>query len=77
MKAIIGQKLPVSREAVVTLKFPTTQMIMVGTPLEAHCTFFNGQLGRVRYKHPWYKRVWYTSWIGKDFWKAVDGKLQS
>jgi len=77
MKSIIGQRLPVSKEAVITLKRPTTQMIMVGTPLEAYCTFFDGQLGRVCYKYPWHQRVWYSFLSRHGMWKGVDGNLQS
>jgi hypothetical protein len=58
-------------EPTITLKQPTTQVIMPGTVLEATLHFYDQQLGRTVYKHSWLKRVWYTSTIGRRFWTAT------
>jgi hypothetical protein len=55
-------------EPTITLKRPTEQVMMEGTPLEATAHFYDGALGRISYKHGWLKRVWYTSRIGRRFW---------
>ena len=77
MKSIIGQRLPVSREATIRLKRRTTQMIMVGTPMEGQATFFNGTFSHVIYKYSWVKRKWYSFLSRHGMWKGVDGQLQS
>lgn len=70
MKAITGSKLPVSREATVRLRRPNWQHVMPGTVLEANLKFFDNRLHEVCYKHSWWKRVWYTSKIGRHRWRV-------
>ena len=62
------QKLPVSREATIKLKHLNWQHVMPGTPLEANLKFFDNMMHEVHYKHSWWKRVWYTSRIGRRYW---------
>ena len=57
-------------EQTITLKRPTRIGISAGTPLEATVYFFDQKMGRVEYKHCWLVRVWYTSSVGRRFWKA-------
>lgn len=58
-------------EQTITLKRPTTQVILPGTVLEATLHFYDQQLGRTVYRHNWLKRVWYTSQIGRHFWTVT------
>jgi len=60
------------KEQTITLKRPTEQVVMPGSPLEATLHFYDGQLGRTVYKHNWLKRVWYTSQIGRHFWTGTE-----
>lgn len=71
MKSIIGQKLPVSREASGTLRRPNWQHVMPGSVLEANLKFFDNRFSETHYKHNWIKRVWYTSTIGRRYWKVI------
>jgi len=66
--AIIGRQLPVSKEATIYLKHPNWQHILPGSVMEANLKFFDMELAEIHYKHSWWKRVWYTSTIGKRYW---------
>jgi hypothetical protein len=68
MKKIVGSTLPVSREAVVKLRHPNWQHILPGSVLEANLKFFGNRLHEIHYKHSWWKRVWYTSIMGRKYW---------
>lgn len=71
MKTIIGQRLPVSREATIKLRRPNWQHVLPGSVLEANMKFFDNRLHEIIYKHAWWKRIWYTSTIGRHYWKAT------
>lgn len=71
MKSIIGSTLPVSREATIRLRHLNWQHVLPGSVLEANLKFFDGTLYEIHYKHTWWKRVWYSSRIGRDYWKVT------
>lgn len=70
--AIIGRMLPTSREATIKLKNPRWEHIGQGSVVEAKLKFFDNELHEIHYKHNWWKRVWYTSRIGRQYWKRTE-----
>lgn len=59
-------------ERTIKLRRPTQEVISAGTPLEATVYFFNQQMDRIEYKHGWLMRVWYTSTVGRRFWRVSE-----
>lgn len=76
MKSIIGQKLPVSREATIKLRFPSQRMVSVGTPRECCVKFMDLEVVQISYKYSWWRRHWYSFLSRHGKWKEVDGQLQ-
>ena len=74
-QAIIGRKLPVSREATIKLRKPSQHMAMVGTPRECCMKFMDAKLVGIDYKYPWMRRQWYTFLARRGKWKGVDGNI--